>query len=416
MAENEGIGQNENQQNQEQQTDVTVETNDNSADVGFFNQSNPHFNSNAQVDVNTQSEENSSNENQNNDDEHYHAPIEINNNEDEYDVVDLDDKLAFDYLKKTHGIEFDSLEDFLKGREVVKEVNIYEEILDEDDKQYLNFKKETGRSRKDFEFLNQDFDALDPIDLARQRIEKETGVKFTIEQAKEYLEDKFDIDLSDEQLSVKAQIELKSFTKPVKDELNALKETYRKPIEKQNNSAAQTEQPEMVRLTDGSMMTKADYAVLMENHQKHIKASIDSVNSVAGTSFKTVFDDNGTPRELSFNYDYSNEDKQRMLSIVSDVDGYMSKTYRSENGEFQHQNFAEDMGWSNRQFREKAIATLVNKARAEAIEEVMKSDNNVSFNKNQMPTNGGNGNQRVVPVVKQNGIGFPELFLNNPKN
>lgn len=305
-----------------------------------------------------------------------------------------------------NGRTVDNVEDLFKEKEVVKEVNPYEGVLDEEDKQYLNFKKETGRGRKEFEFLNQDIDALNPIDLAKEQIKRDTGLSLTTEKAIEYLEDKFDIDLGEAELSIKAQIELNKFVKPVKDEYSSLKEQYKKPIEK----LQPLPQEDIVQLTDGTMMKKADYDKLVINHQKHIEASKASVNSVTEASFKMVIDDNGTNREVSYGYDYSQEDKQNMVSVVSNVDATMEKRYRSEQG-FNHKQFAEDMFWSDPANREKAIPSMLAKARAEAIAEVMQLQNNTNFERNPMPSKAAPGGQNIFPIgPTNNGFGFGEQF------
>lgn len=308
---------------------------------------------------------------------------------------------------KANNRDVQSVDDLFKEKEVVKEINPWEDILDEEDRQYLSFKKETGRGRKEFDFLNQDLNSLDSISLATERIKRETGLELSREKTLEYLEEKFDIDLSDDELSVKAQIELNGFVKPIKDEYASMKEQYRKPIE---NKTPAANQPEMVQLTDGSMMRKEDYDNLVINHQKHIEASIAAVNGVAEASFKVVVDDNGTNREVSYGYEYSPEDKQNMMSIVGDVDGTMQKRYRSENG-FNHKQFAEDMFYSDPKNREKVFASIAAKARAEAIEEVMSVKNNANFDRGTLPGTAQPNGQKTYPIGRANsGFGFDERF------
>ena len=86
--------------------------------------------------------------------------------DDDFEVEELNEELAFKFLKQSKGLEVESFDDLLKP----KEVNPYEDIFDDDDKAYLNFKKETGRSRKDFEALNANLDEIPKIDLARERV------------------------------------------------------------------------------------------------------------------------------------------------------------------------------------------------------------------------------------------------------
>ena len=102
------------------------------------------------------------------------------------------------------------------------------------------------------------------------------------------------------------------------------------------------------------------------------------MNSVTNSDFKITIDDKGTPKEMNFAYEYSEEDKQSMVSIVSDIDGVVTSRYGSEKG-FDHKRFAEDMQWSDPKFREKAIASLLHKAIASNTEEVLKERGNVNF-------------------------------------
>ncbi len=62
--------------------------------------------------------------------------------EEEEEVVDLNDELAFKYLKENKGLQFDSLEDFLKSKDQKK--------LDPEVEKYLEYKEKTGRGYSDF--------------------------------------------------------------------------------------------------------------------------------------------------------------------------------------------------------------------------------------------------------------------------
>jgi hypothetical protein len=60
---------------------------------------------------------------------------------------------------------------------------------------YNSRKKQEG-GRKDFDSLNVDYDTVSSLDLARERVRKESGQSFTNEQADLYRA-KLGIDLSD---------------------------------------------------------------------------------------------------------------------------------------------------------------------------------------------------------------------------
>ena len=313
------------------------------------------------------------NNEQNNDSNDYYNAIEFDDFD--FDIEELNDEIAFSHLKKSKGLEVESFDDLLKP----KEVNPYEDVLDDDDKAYLNFKKETGRSRKDFEALNANLDEVPKIDLARERVRRESGINLTNEQIDEYLTDELGIDLEDMRAS--DQIKLASYTKSILEERKAEQEKYRTPIENKQQPEAKkenTQQNEYVTLENGAVMLKSQYDNLVNTRQQAILQAKEAVNSVTNSDFKITIDDKGTPKEMNFAYEYSEEDKQSMVSIVSDIDGVVASRYGSEKG-FDHKRFAEDMQWSDPKFREKAIASLLHKAIASNTEEVLKERGNVNF-------------------------------------
>lgn len=259
------------------------------------------------------------------------------------------------------------------------EVNPYEGLMDDEDKAYFNFKKETGRSRKDFEALNSNLDEIPKIDLARERVRKESGINLTNEQIDEYITDELGIDLED--MSASNQIKLAAYTKSILEERKAEQEKYRTPIENKQQPESKNEnaqQNEYVTLENGALMLKSQYDNLVNTRQQAILQAKEAVNSVTNSDFKITIDDKGTPKEMNFAYEYSEEDKQSMVSIVSDIDGVVASRYGSEKG-FDHKRFAEDMQWSDPKFREKAIASLLHKAIASNTEQVLKERGNVNF-------------------------------------
>jgi hypothetical protein len=135
---------------------------------------------------------------------------------------------------KSKGKEVKSFEElFLEKEPVVQEkiINPWEDILDDEDKQYLTYKKETGRSRKDFDNLNTDYDSISSLDLAREKVRNESGQKLTDEQADLFLERKLGVDLSDlNDLEDYDNIELATFSKSLREEKKLEQQKYKQPI------------------------------------------------------------------------------------------------------------------------------------------------------------------------------------------
>lgn len=288
-------------------------------------------------------------------------------------------EIAANYLKE-QGFEFETLEDLKRvpGKIIeTKEVNPYEDILDDDDKAYLSYKKETGRGRKDYEVLNSNLDELPKLQLAREKVRIETGLaNLSNEEADEYLADTLGIDLED--MSATDKINLAKYTKSILEEKKAEQEKYRKPIENKQTPATEGKQNEYVKLDNGSVMLKSDYENLMNNREKAIETAKEAVNSVTASAFEIAFDDNGTERKEVFSYDFDEKDKHSMVSSVSNIDAVIQKEY-GVGESFNHKQFAEDMFWRNKNNREKAVASMIHKAVAKNTEEILKLRGNVNY-------------------------------------
>lgn len=303
--------------------------------------------------------------------------------EEGFDYKELDEEVAFQHLKATRNLDVESIDDLLKP----KEVNPFEDVLDDEDKLYLKYKKEQGGSRKDFENFTKNLDEVPKIEFARERVRKETGLSLSDEEADEYLSNKLGI-IDFDDLSVSDNIELTSYAKPI---LDSKKEEQNKFINSIKQEEPKKEEPKIViddfvKLDNGSIMRKDDYESLIKNRQTAIDEAKKAVNSVTSSNFKIEIDDKGTKKELSYSYDFSEEDKQRMLSNASDYDSVLNSRYSSEKG-FDHKNFAIDFQWADPEFRNKAIASILHKAIAENTEAIFKERGNVNFSQNRLQQN-----------------------------
>ena len=284
---------------------------------------------------------------------------------------------------KENGREADSVEDLLKTpeaeiKEVIKEVNPYEGVkFDEEDLQYVKFNKETGRNRKDFNALNQDLEKISPIDLAKQRIEKETGQSFSRQETIDYLEEKFDLNLSDlDKLSARERIDLQSYVKPVKDELVALKETYKQPIEVESQS------PNMdgyVTLDNGSIVPEAKYEEETTIRTKFLEQVNNLSNGVGELGFKFSVDDNGVKKDVDFSYEISKQDTQEMVSKLTDINATLKQHFSTETGEVDVRALGIALQFGSGNKLEKLLDTAYQRGRADLAEATTKTVDNVNY-------------------------------------
>lgn len=297
-----------------------------------------------------------------------------------------------DSIKKffaSKGRNVESLDDLFV--EKVKEVNPYADVNDEL-KQILAYSKETGRGVSDYFKLQENIDEKPLVDIAIAKAAKEAGGSFSKEDLSAYLEDALGIDLSGE-LTPAETVKLTKYVKDYKEEFKAEQEKYRTPLPK--NDVA--EQNEMIVLPDGQKVDKKTYEAYSKERQAYLDDVKVAVDSVATTNLQIEFDNNGTKETRAYGYEFDTTDKQDMLSKVQDLDATVSKLFKTEKG-FDHQGFAESTWFLDKVNREKWAAALINKARAEAIIESTKAENNVNFTTNSLPTREVKEGVKVVPV------------------
>lgn len=341
-------------------------------------------------------------------------PAEQNNDNSQIQntTIEINDELVFNYLKEKTGREISSYDDLVSEKivevekEIEKVVDKYEGVdFDDEDQAYFEFKKQTGGNRKDFDFVKQDIESLSLIDLATKRLQKDIGIKPTANDVKEFLEDKFNIDLTEGEsnLSFREKADLLAYVKPVKDELLQQQETIKnfKPTPKPEPTAT-TENGDVVTLEDGTIMPKAKYESLVQQRQSYLENLTTSVDGVGEVGYQIAIDDNGTERLVDCGYEFSNEDRQAMLSDITDINATMEKRYRTEKG-FDTEQFAVDMFFSRPENREKVLSSFYHKGRADAIAELMKVENNVNFSTGQLPNQDLNhGKYQTQKVSLQN--------------
>lgn len=320
---------------------------------------------------------------------------------------------------KTKNESINSIDDIFATKEVEKivekQVNPWEGVIDEETEQYLSFRKETGRGRDEFNFIKKDIDALPALDLAIEKARRDSGMSLTKEQAYAYLEKRLNIDLGDPSaLDISDEVELNSYVKPFRDDMKAQKEQYLKPIERPANTNTAFDAEKYVALEDGSFVPKEaiekNKALQEQQYNQFLQENKASVDAVVDAKFTMVIDDNGSQKELSVDYKYSDEDRQDMLSITNDVSKVMEERYRDPaTGKFNNAKFNEDLLWTSDKFRSKAIASMLHQQRAEIYEALHRSDNNVDFTRQAMP---GKKTNAAVPMTSST-YGFGAGFIPN---
>jgi len=278
--------------------------------------------------------------------------------------------------------------------EKIKEVNPYADV-NEELQQILKFNKETGRGVSDYFKLQENIDEKPLVDVAIAKAAKEAGGDFSEEYLKAYIEDHLGVDLSGD-LTPAETVKLTKYVKDYKEDFKADQEKFKTPLPKTPDANPASE-VEMITLADGQKVEKSVYEEHAKAHQAYLNDIKVAVDSVAGTSLQIEFDNNGTKEVLTYGYEFDDNDKQSMLALSQDVDQTVAKIFRTEKG-FDHQSFAKALWRLDPKNWEKEVAAIVNKARAEAITELTKADNNVNLNTTSMPAQEAKAGVKIVTV------------------
>lgn len=282
----------------------------------------------------------------------------------------------------------------------------YADILDDEDRAYLNFKKNNpGTTRADYEDSKVDYESLDRKQLLRKSLREKYGLTDSDAALDEFIEEKLGIpmDTDEKDMSLTERVALRQETEGYINDKKAQQAKWAENATKTETTAPK-EQQEMVQLEDGTTMPKADYDKAVQGRKTFLKNNEDTLNRVKETSFKMTVDDNGEKRELSYGYEFDKDDRHRVLSIINDAQLHFKNTYETDKG-YNHEALLENKAWEDPTTRNKMLTSFAEKIRAEAIEESLKDQGNVTLGtKKPLPPND-------TPGVKM--MSLKEVLQNN---
>lgn len=298
---------------------------------------------------------------------------------------DYSEEVVIKAYNKKHGTNYKSLDELSTVKEVEKVVE-KEAELPQDVQQYLRFKEENpDKGFSDWTELNKDYTNMPNMDLAREAIRAEnSGLDLTSQEVDILLAEKMKVDIDDlDSLEGGDLVRLKSFAHrhrqaKLQEQAKYKQPKEQKPKEKENEKS----QPvgETVTLTNGQVVPKEAYEKSRREYNEKRQKAVDGLKSF---ELSLEIDHNGEKKELPFKYDYKPEDKHSMLSTTEDV-GNILNSYQSSDG-FNHDNFNEDMWWSKKENREKAIKAMLVDARSKGVDEVIAKKRNINFDNKPQP-------------------------------
>ena len=311
-------------------------------------------------------------------------------------VPEITDDAVLNYLKQKSGKELSSIDELFKEPEQKEDPF---KGLSEKTRQFLEFNKETGRDYDDFLKLDTDYTALTPLQKAQQKAIEFSDGELTTSDVNEFLERELNVDLSDPNALDKFDaIKLKGYAKDWEKQKIQEQEKYKQPIEKVEEN---TNAPEIVTLENGFQVSKEQYESMVA-HQNQYKESVKAASdNIKASVFQVKFDDNGTERTLDLSYDYSKDEVRKMTESALDIDNAFKELFGNENG-IDYAELQEGLFWAKRSNREKAVAAITHKARAEYVKEDTRTKTNANFNTKQMPDTGKRVKTVPIPGTKPN--------------
>ena len=309
--------------------------------------------------------------------------------EPEKEIPSLNEEDVLSYIKNRYDKQIDSVDQLFSEREKAED-------LPEDVSTYLKYKKETGRSIKDFMKLNEDFDDLDDNTLlARYYANKEDGldsddISFMIEE-----EFGYDKDIDEESDIRRKNVAKKKELAKARNFFEDQKEKYKAPLESSPGAASTKDQEEFNAYKE----YQAKALNVQDEERKKYEWFQKKTDEYFNDEFKG-FEFNVNDRDIV----YSPAETAEIKSTQSDLNNFISK-YVNKDGVID-----DAKGYH------KALAMAMNPDRvakffyeqgmSDAVDNVARKSKNINMDIRQTPQNLSKGGFNVKSVSTDSGRGL----------
>jgi hypothetical protein len=235
----------------------------------------------------------------------------------------ISDEDVLSYIKNKTDKDFSSIDEIFSSTENSTEIE-YEDV-----NAFLQYKKETGRSLKDYMELNRDFDGMDDDSLLRSFYAHENeGVDLTRDEIDFMIEEKFgyDSDMDEDREIKRKQLNKKTEIAKAKKFFNEQKEKYKAPLESSSPLIPENEKEEYnsFKQYKESLRSQEELTNKQREHYSSVTEKLFSEN-FEGFDF-TVGDG-----EDSKVVKYPVEDVSKVKEVQMDARNFINK-YLDDNG------------------------------------------------------------------------------------
>jgi hypothetical protein len=299
------------------------------------------------------------------------------------DQAELEESKIKDFFKKKYGKEVDSFDELFKEPEGNQQSTTLED-RDEEVLLFERFKKENGGGLKEFNELHKDWGEVSDLDVIREQIKEESGINDK-KKIDALIKRKYDIDPDedlkslDEDDKVFIEADANKFRKHKSNKNAEILEKLKQGSLGQDPQRSNRE--EMITLNNGQQVTKEQYKEMTDARDRYLETNQKAIDEISEAKFSAKLTTKDGEKSFDFNYQYTDQDKQSMLSTTEDLSKALAK-FKTEDGQLNHKELNEGLLWANREFRENAINKIVQQALSNGIQEQLKEERNIVDPKN----------------------------------
>ena len=296
---------------------------------------------------------------------------------------ELEESRIKDFFKKRYGKEVDSFDELFK-EPTQPDPAPSNDDRDEEVMMFERFKKENGGGLKEFNELHKDWGKVSDLDVIREQVKEESGIEDNnkidaLIKRKYGLDADEDLKSLDENDMVYIEADANKYRKQRSEKNTETLEKLKQAPENQDPQRSNRE--EMITLTNGQQVTKDQYKQMTDARDKYLETNQKAIDEISEAKFSTKLTTKDGEKNFDFNYQYTDQDKQSMLSSTEDLSKALGR-FQNEEGQLNHKELNEGLLWANKEFRENAINKIIQQALSNGIQEQMKEERNIVDPKN----------------------------------
>ncbi len=300
----------------------------------------------------------------------------------------LTDEDVLSYIGKRYGKDINSFDELMAEREASEE-------LPEDVAAYFKYKKDTGRGMDDYVKLQRDFNSMeDDTLLAEYYLTTEDGLDR--DDVEDMVEDfSYDEDIDDEKFIRKQKLSKKKEIAKARKFFTEQKETYKQPLESSTvgmSDEAKKQQEEYRQYLDDAKSYK-------EENKRKSEWFDKKTNEVFSNEFKG-FEFNLNDKNITYSPGDAAELKKAQSNIANFYDKYLDDKGLIKDAAGYHRALSIAMN------PEKFAKFFYEQGQAEAVDDVLRKQKNVSMTTRNTPEVGVKGGMKIRAVNSDSGRGL----------